>query len=72
MQRTDNIRIAGILIVIILVASIVAAWCLMHFGYTITEEKHKEIVIELEKRHREAEVKAGETPEAEEPAETLS
>ena len=62
--KSDQIMIAGILIVVILIASIVAAWCLMHFGYTITEEKHKEIVNELENRHREAEAKAGETPEA--------
>ena len=68
----DQLRIAGIFIVAILVASIVAAWCLMHFGYTITEEKHKEIVVELEKRHREAEAKAGETPEKEEPADSLA
>ena len=47
-----SLRIAGILIVAILVASIVATWCLMHFGYTITEEKHQEIVDELEKRHQ--------------------
>ena len=72
MATSNALRIAGILIVVILVASIVAAWLLMHFGYTITEEKHKEIVVELEKRHREAEIKAGETPEPEEPAENLA
>ena len=70
--KGEQIMIAGILIVVILVAAIVAAWCLMHFGYSITEEQHKEIVVELEKRHREAEIKAGETPEAEEPAENLA
>ena len=66
-----QITVAGILIVVVLVASIVAAWLLMHFGYTITEEKHQEIVVELEKRHREAEIAAGETPEAPE-AEPIS
>ena len=59
-----KIAVAGTLIVVILIGSIVAAWCLMHFGYTITEESHKEIVEELEKRHREAEIAAGEVPEA--------
>ena len=24
----------------------------MHFGYTITEEKHQEIVLALEERHK--------------------
>ncbi len=71
MADSNMLRIAGILIVVILVASIVAAWLLMHFGYTITEEKHQEIVNELEKRHREAEIAAGETPEAPE-AEPIS
>ena len=47
-----QLRVAGILIVAILLASIVAAWLLMHFGYTITEEKHQQIVDELENRHK--------------------
>ena len=68
MATANSLRIAGILIVVILIGSIVAAWCLMHFGYTITEESHKEIVEELEKRHREAEIAAGEIPEAPEAA----
>ncbi len=62
----DQLRIAGILIVVILVGAIVAAWCLMHFGYTITEEKHQEIVDELEKRHQAAEAAVEETPQVEE------
>ena len=37
---------------VILVGSIVAVWCLMHFGYTITEERHQEIVDALEERHK--------------------
>lgn len=61
-----GIATAGILIVIILVASIVAAWCVMHFGYTITEEQHQKIVEELEVRHQKAE--AGEKVPAEEEA----
>ena len=61
--ESGQLRIAGILIVVILVGSIVAAWVLMHFGYSITEESHKQIVEELEKRHKEAEIAAGEVPE---------
>ena len=49
--EASQIRIAGILIVVILVAAITAAWLLMHFGYTITEEKHLEIVKKLEEKH---------------------
>ena len=52
MATADMLRIAGILIVVVLVASIVAAWCIMHFGYTITEEEHQKIVDELELRHK--------------------
>lgn len=55
MATANMLRIAGILIIVVLVGSIVAAWCLMHFGYSITEEKHQEIVDELEKRHQAAE-----------------
>ena len=54
----SGLRVAGILIVIILVGSIVAAWLLMHFGYTITEEQHQMITDELEKRHQLAEKEA--------------
>ena len=52
MATADMLRIAGILIVVILVASVVASWLLMHFGYTITEERHQEIVDALEARHQ--------------------
>ena len=70
MATADMLRIAGILIVVILVASVVASWLLMHFGYTITEEKHQEIVDALEARHqkdfaeaeRQAEEAASEAP----------
>lgn len=48
----ENIRIAGILIVVILVVSIVATWLLMHFKYKITEESHQKMVEELELRHQ--------------------
>lgn len=47
-----QLRLAGILIVVVLVASIVIAYLLMHFGYTIDEKKHQEIVDALELRHK--------------------
>ena len=50
-----QLRVAGILIVVVLVASIVIAYLLMHFGYTIDEQKHQEIVVVLEERHKKAE-----------------
>ena len=53
-----QIRVAGILVVVILVGSIVAAWCLMHFGYSIDEQKHQEIVDALEERHKKDEAQA--------------
>ena len=53
-----QLRVAGILIVVVLVGSIVAAWCLMHFGYTIDEKRHQEIVDALELRHKQAEEQA--------------
>ena len=43
--------IIGIWVLAILVACFVAVWCLIHFGYKINEEKHREIVAELEQRH---------------------
>ena len=43
--------IMGIWIVSILVVSMLIAYLLLHFGYHITEEKHREIVEELEQRH---------------------
>ena len=54
MATAESLRIAGILIVVVLVASVVAAYLLMHFGYKITEEKHQEIVDALEARHNHA------------------
>lgn len=50
-----QLRVAGILIVVVLLASIVAAYCLMHFGYTIDEKRHQEIVDALELRHKQSE-----------------
>ena len=48
----DSLVIIGIWIAVILVASFVAVWLLIHFGYKITEEKHKQMVDELEARHK--------------------
>ncbi|MCR5348251.1 MAG: MFS transporter [Bacilli bacterium] len=48
---TDSLRIAGVLIVIVLVLAVVAAWALLQFGYKIDEETHQNIVAELETRH---------------------
>ena len=53
--EAGQLRIAGILIVVVLVGSIVAAYLLMHFGYTIDEKKHQEIVDALEARKQQAE-----------------
>ena len=53
-----QLLVAGILIVVVLVGSIVAAYCLMHFGYSIDEQKHQEIVDALEARHQQAEQQA--------------
>ena len=50
-----SLRIAGILIVVILVAAVVAAWACLQFGYKIDEKFHAEIVAELERRHGKAE-----------------
>lgn len=46
-----SLNIIGLWIFIILVLCFVAVWVLIHFGYKITEESHKEMVVELEKRH---------------------
>ena len=47
-----SLVIIGIWIAVILVLSFLAVWALIHFGYKITEESHREMVDELEKRHK--------------------
>jgi Na+/melibiose symporter-like transporter len=47
-----SLNIIGLWIFIILALCFVAVWLLIHFGYKITEESHKEMVDELEKRHK--------------------
>ena len=44
----DSLRIAGILIVVLLTGSIIAAWACLQFGYKITDEEHRRMVEELE------------------------
>ena len=46
-----SLNVIGLWIFIILALCFVAVWVLIHFGYKITEESHKEMVDELEKRH---------------------
>ena len=50
----QSLVIIGIWIVIILIASFVAVFCLIHFGYKIDEKRHSEMVAELEKRHQQS------------------
>jgi Na+/melibiose symporter-like transporter len=47
-----SLNVIGLWIFIILALCFVAVWVLIHFGYKITEESHKEMVDELEKRHK--------------------
>ena len=46
-----SLNVIGLWIFIILALCFVAVWVLIHFGYKINEESHKEMVDELEKRH---------------------
>ena len=47
----QSMIVIGIWVVIILCVCFGAVWLLIHFGYKINEERHTEIVQELEKRH---------------------
>ena len=49
----QSMIIIGIWVVIILSLCFAVVWVLIHFGYKISEERHTEIVQELEKRHAE-------------------
>lgn len=46
------LNIIGLWIFIILAACFAVVWAIIHFGYKIDEKQHKEIVEELEKRHK--------------------
>ena len=48
-----SLLIIGIWIAVLLIGCFVAVFLLIRFGYKIDEQKHKEIVDELEKRHAE-------------------
>ena len=46
-----SLVVIGIWVAVILIGCFVAVYLLIRFGYKITEERHREIVAELEKRH---------------------
>ncbi len=48
----DSLRIIGVWILVILAVSFVASFILLRFFYKLDEEKHREIVAELEVRHQ--------------------
>lgn len=48
----DSLRIIGVWILVILAISFVASFILLRFFYKLDEEKHREIVAELEVRHQ--------------------
>ncbi len=60
--NADQLRIMGIWIVAILAVSMLVAYLLLHFGYHLTEEKHREIVNEIERRRAEDGVGKDEEP----------
>ncbi len=49
--KSSSLVLIGIWILAILVVCFIAVFLLIRFGYKITEEKHIEMVAELEKRH---------------------
>ena len=64
-----SLIVIGIWILVLLVGCFVAVYLLIKFGYKISEEEHRSIVAELEKRHAEIgfnkeEVESSEAPEA--------
>lgn len=50
---SQSMVIIGIWVFAILAICFIVVWILIHFGYKISEERHTEIVQELEKRHAE-------------------
>ena len=50
-ENPKSLVIIGIWVVAILIVCFVAVFLLIRFGYKVTEEKHIEMVAELEKRH---------------------
>ena len=49
--KPSSLVVVGIWVLAILVVCFVAVFLLIRFGYKITEQKHIEMVAELEKRH---------------------
>ena len=49
--KSSSLSIIGIWVVVILVGCFAAVYCLIHFGYKISDERHAEMVKELEERH---------------------
>lgn len=43
----------GCIVISVILISFAVSWALLHFGYKIDEELEKQIVVELEKRHKE-------------------
>ena len=64
-----SLIVIGIWVLVLLVGCFVAVYLLIKYGYKISEEEHRNIVSELEKRHAEIgfnkeEVESSEAPEA--------
>ena len=49
--KPESLVIIGIWVLAILVVCFVAVFLLIRFGYKVTEEKHIQMVAELEQRH---------------------
>ena len=49
--KPSSLVIIGIWVAVLLVGCFVAVFLLIRFGYKLDEQRHKEIVEELEKRH---------------------
>ena len=67
--KPESLIVIGIWVLAILLVCFVAVFLLIRFGYKITEEKHIEMVAELEKRHAES---GFNSEELEQPAEIVS
>ena len=51
--QSGQLGLFGIIVIGVILVSFIASYCILHFGYTITEEEQKQIVAELTKRHEE-------------------
>lgn len=49
--KPSSLIIIGVWIFVILLACFAGVFCLIRFGYKISEEDHVKMVAELEKRH---------------------